>query len=88
MIFPRRSFSGLGLGLPGLKPGLADRLQLTKAKTESDQYADEMELKRILKESAAEFTEAHDDELQRVLKESSMDYVRGDDVVCPHLGGL
>ena len=82
-IFQLHSFSGLGLGLPGLKPGLADKLQLTKAKAESDQYADEMELERILKESAAEFTGAHEDELQRVLKESSMDYVRGSDVVGP-----
>lgn len=68
----------MGLGLPGLNPGLADKMQLTKAKTESDQYADEMELERVLKESKAEFTGAddEDDELQRVLKESSMDYVR------------
>lgn len=68
-------FSGLGLGLPGLKPGLADKMQLTKAMTESDHCADKMELDRALKESAAEFTGAHEDELQRVLKESSMDYV-------------
>ena len=50
-------------------------MQLTKAMTESDHCADKMELDRALKESAAEFTGAHEDELQRVLKESSMDYV-------------
>lgn len=72
LIFSR---SGMGLGLPDLKPGLADKMQLNKAKSESDQYADEMELERVLKESKAEFSGARDDELQRVLKESSMDYV-------------
>jgi len=65
----------LGLGLPGLKPGLADKMQLNKAKSESDRYADEMELDRVLKESKAEYSGSDDEELQRVLKESSMDYV-------------
>jgi len=50
-------------------------MQLTKAKTESDELADEMELERIMKESKAEFSGASEDELQRVLKESSMDFV-------------
>lgn len=63
--------AGLGLGLPGLKPGLADQMQVTRAKTESDQIADEVELQRVLKESREE----KDDELQRVLKESSVDFV-------------
>jgi OTU domain-containing protein 5 len=71
VIDPLVPTAGLGLGLPGLKPGLADQLQITKAKTESDQLADEAELQRILKESHDE----KDDELQRVLKQTSMDYV-------------
>lgn len=76
VIDPLVPTAGLGLGLPGLKPGLADQLQVTKAKQESDQLADQMELERILQESKADFKDSQDDQLQRVLKESSMDYVR------------
>jgi hypothetical protein len=76
VIDPLVPTAGLGLGLPGLQPGLADQLQITKAKTESDQLADQMELDRIIQESKADFKDSQDDELQRVLKESSMDYVR------------
>lgn len=57
--------AGLGLGLPGLKPGLADKLQVAKAVAESDAAADQMALKRALKES-------QDDELQRAIKESKL----------------
>jgi OTU-like cysteine protease len=67
--------AGLGLGLPGLKPGLADQMQITKAKTESDHLADEMELARVLNESREELLGRNNDELQRVLKESSRDFV-------------
>ena len=56
--------AGLGLGLPGLQPGLADKMQVAKAVAESEETADRMELKRALKES-------QDDEFQRSLKESS-----------------
>jgi hypothetical protein len=49
-----------------LKPGLADQLQVAKAVTESDQLADDMELERVLKESARD-----NDDLQRALKESA-----------------
>lgn len=76
VIDPLVPTAGLGLGLPGLKPGLADQLQINKAKQESDQLADQMELDRILKESKADYTDTQDDQLHRVLKESSMDYVR------------
>ena len=65
MIDPLVPTAGLGLGLPGLQPGLADKLQLAKAVAESDATADEMELARALKES-------DDDELQRALKESQL----------------
>jgi OTU domain-containing protein 5 len=57
--------AGLGLGLPGLQPGLADKMQMAKAVAESDAVADQMEFKRALKES-------QDDELQRAIKESSL----------------
>jgi hypothetical protein len=67
--------AGLGLGLPGLKPGLADQMQITKAKIESDHLADEMELVRVLKESREELVGKNDDEFQRVLKDSSRDFV-------------
>lgn len=57
--------AGLGLGLPGLQPGLADKLQMAKALAESDATADQMELERALKES-------QEDELQRAIKESKL----------------
>lgn len=57
--------AGLGLGLPGLQPGLADKQQMAKAVLESDATADQMELQRALKES-------QDDELQRAIKESKL----------------
>jgi hypothetical protein len=51
--------AGLGLGLPGLEPGLADKLQMQKAVDESDQIfiqkateeASNMELKSAIEES-------------------------------------
>jgi OTU-like cysteine protease len=67
--------AGLGLGLPGLKPGLADQMQLTKAKIESDHLADEMELARVLKESREEIFGKNDDDFHRVLNDSSRDFV-------------
>lgn len=57
--------AGLGLGLPGLQPGLADKMQMAKAVVESDATADQMELEKALKES-------QDDELQRAIKESKL----------------
>jgi hypothetical protein len=69
VIDPLVPTAGLGLGLPGLKPGLADQMQVAKAVTESDQLADDMELERVLKESARD----NADDLQRALKESAYD---------------
>jgi hypothetical protein len=57
--------AGLGLGLPGLQPGLADKMQLAKAVAESDAAADEMALAQAMKES-------EEDELQRAIKESKL----------------
>lgn len=62
--------AGLGLGLPGLQLGLADKLQVAKAVAESDKLADQMDMERALEDS-------QNDQLQRAIKEStlSMDYV-------------
>lgn len=65
VVDPLLPTAGLGLGLPGLQPGLADKMQLGKAKAESDQLADQMDLKKVLEES-------NDDLLQRAIKESTM----------------
>lgn len=65
VIDPLVPTAGLGLGLPGLQPGLADKMQVAKAVVESDAAADQMALKKVLKES-------EDDELQRALKESTL----------------
>jgi len=65
VIDPSRSTYGLGLGLPGLKPGLADKMQMAKAVAESDAAADQMELQQVMKTS-------EDDEIQRAIKESKL----------------
>mmetsp|Transcript_18031 Transcript_18031/g.51225 ORF Transcript_18031/g.51225 Transcript_18031/m.51225 type:complete len:1156 (+) Transcript_18031:284-3751(+) len=57
--------AGLGLGLPDLQPGLADRMQVAKAVAESDKAADQEHLQKVMKKS-------EDDELQRAIKESSL----------------
>jgi hypothetical protein len=64
VIDPLVPTAGLGLGLPGLQPGLADKMQVAKAMAESDQMADDMELQRVLKESK-------EDQIQRAFKETS-----------------
>ena len=51
--------AGLGLGLPGLEPGLADKMQMDKAKEESDR----LQVQKIAAES-------HKAEVDRVMKES------------------
>lgn len=70
VIDPLLPTAGLGLGLPGLKPGLADTLQMAQAVKESDAVADQKQLQNVMKSS-------EDDELQRAIKESklSADYV-------------
>ena len=68
VIDPIRPTAGLGLGLPGLQPGLADKQQVATAVMESDQ---QMDLEKAIKESEQELNKAYDDELQRALKESS-----------------
>lgn len=77
VIDPLVPTAGLGLGLPGLQPGLADKLQMAKAVKESDAAADQMEYERALKNS-------EDDELQRAIKESklSAEHVSPIELIC------
>jgi hypothetical protein len=65
VIDPLVPTAGLGLGLPGLQPGLADKLQMAKAVAESDRLADQREFERALEES-------QNDQLQRAIKESTL----------------
>lgn len=75
IIDPLIPTAGLGLGLPGLKVGLADQMQITKAITESDQLADQLELERVIKESQDEVYNQSDEEWKNILAESSRDFV-------------
>ena len=59
VIDPLLPTAGLGLGLPGLQPGLADKLQMEKAVQESDDFF----MNKIARES-------HDLELKRAMEES------------------
>lgn len=65
VIDPLVPTAGLGLGLPGLQPGLADKMQVAKAVAESDRLADQREFERALEES-------QNDQLQRAIKESTL----------------
>lgn len=65
VIDPLVPTAGLGLGLPGLQPGLADKMQMAKAVAESDRLADQREFERALEES-------QNDQLQRAIKESTL----------------
>jgi len=51
VIDPLCPTAGLGLGLPGLEPGLADRMQMEKAVLLSDIEATDTQLQKTLKES-------------------------------------
>lgn len=77
VIDPLMPTAGLGLGLPGLKPGYADKMQMAKAVAESMNAAadqDQTELQQVLKASQVDFntTTESDDELQRAIKESQL----------------
>jgi len=78
VIDPLVPTAGLGLGLPGLKPGYADKMQMAKAVAESMDVAadqDETELQQVLKASQLEYNNndsENDDYLQRAIKESQL----------------
>jgi OTU domain-containing protein 5 len=81
VIDPLCPTAGLGLGLPGLEPGLADRLQVEKAKRESDELADKARFEKAMEES-------HRELMQKAIKESAMestmsvDHVRSKSFSC------
>uniref|UniRef100_A0A7S4MQ37 ubiquitinyl hydrolase 1 n=1 Tax=Odontella aurita TaxID=265563 RepID=A0A7S4MQ37_9STRA len=58
VVDPLLPTAGLGLGLPGLEPGLADRLQLERAKEESQIELDAAEASRIEMSRALEESRA------------------------------
>lgn len=65
VIDPFTPTAGLGLGLPGLEPGLADRMQIQQAVDESDK----LHVQKIAEE-------AYDMDMQRVMMESKMSYIK------------
>lgn len=66
VIDPLIPTAGLGLGLPGLEPGLADRMQLKKAKKDNIKMQEELELEKVREESM-QF------QIRRAMKESRHD---------------
>ena len=73
LIDPFLPTAGLGLGLPDLQPGLADKLQLDQAKAESNQIIQtnmEQKIKLALEESRRVQEEKEGEEMERVLRES------------------
>lgn len=78
IIDPLVPTAGLGLGMPGLKPGLADQLQLSNAVIRSDEDED---VERALKESRQSAASQQCDDLQRALKESVLSDNRLDTVI-------
>jgi hypothetical protein len=65
VIDPLTPTAGLGLGLPGLQPGLADRMQVQKAVDESDK----LHVKKLAEET-------FEMDMQRVMMESKMNYIK------------
>lgn len=73
LIDPLVPTAGLGLGLPGLQPGLADKLQLDQAKAESNQIIQknmEQKIQLALEESVRVQEQKEGEEIERVLRES------------------
>lgn len=69
VIDPKNPSVGVGLGLPGLKPGLADQLQLEKAMDES---VEETLMAEFKKSSDWEMTEKELEDA--ILRQSEQDY--------------
>ncbi|KAL3781276.1 hypothetical protein ACHAWO_012109 [Cyclotella atomus] len=80
LIDPLVPTAGLGLGLPGLQPGLADRLQLDQAKRESNQIIQsnmERKMQLAIEESKRAQAQKEGEEFERVLRESCVGAVGG-----------
>ncbi len=70
VIDPLLPTAGLGLCLPGLQPGLADKLQLEEAKKKSSESALEEKIRLALEESQRTIKESEDIELREALRKS------------------
>lgn len=73
IVDPNLPTAGVGLGLPGLEPGLADRMQVEKAKGESERTAVEMEEERVrwaVENSEREAEREERERVREVMKES------------------
>ena len=71
IIDPLVPTAGLGLGLPGLQPGLADKLQLDEAKKISDESAMEEKMRLAVEESNRASKEREEIELKEALRKSA-----------------
>jgi len=69
VIDPKNPSVGVGLGLPGLKPGLADQMQLEKAMAES---VEETLVAEFKKDSDWEMTQSEIEEA--ILRQSEQEY--------------
>ncbi|KAL7458356.1 hypothetical protein ACHAWC_009940 [Mediolabrus comicus] len=72
LIDPLIPTAGLGLGLPGLQPGLADKLQMDQAKQASDETALKEKMELALKESNRAQKELEEREMKEVLAKSAL----------------
>ena len=80
LIDPLVPTAGLGLGLPGLQPGLADKLQIDQAKRESSQIIQsnmERKMQLALEESKRAQEQKEEEDIERVLRESCVEVVGG-----------
>eukprot|EP00984_Skeletonema_dohrnii_P007618 scaffold2781_cov76-Skeletonema_dohrnii-CCMP3373.AAC.2 len=72
IIDPLVPTAGLGLGLPGLQPGLADKLQMEQAKHASNESALDEKMQLALKESNRAQKEREEREMKEVLTKSAL----------------
>lgn len=70
VIDPLLPTAGLGLCLPGLQPGLADKLQLEEAKQKSSESALEEKMRLALEESQRTIKEREEMEMKEALRKS------------------
>lgn len=71
IVDPMLPTAGLGLGLPGLQPGLADKLQLDEAKKISDESAMEEKMRLALEESKRVSNAREEIEMKEAMRKSS-----------------
>jgi len=71
VIDPLVPTAGLGLGLPGLQPGLADKLQMEEAKKISNESAMEEKMRVAVEESNRASKAREENEMKEALRKSS-----------------